>query len=152
MEHRYIDLVLDNPDVEELASQPAISPTFEIINGEDRSYPCDPSAAVDSAHLVFEAFSAARVIGFVQINVRDDGDAAAAIPHFLHGRPLHITVSTAQIYIDLALALGIPLIAKYARKLMPSSVILDGFENPAELLYPADGLDDGEAPGAREPD
>jgi hypothetical protein len=100
-----IELLLDGPAMQTVSKETMFAPIFKILNGEGRSYPCDPTAAVDSANLIFEFFTAARVIGYVRINVRDDIDATAAISNFLHGRPLVITMENAHVYFELASAL-----------------------------------------------
>jgi hypothetical protein len=112
-----IELCVDSPEVDTISRTPQIVPTFEIINGEENRYPCDPTAAVDGAHLAFEAFTASRHIGHVTIHVQDEFNIAASIVNFLHGKPIQIRPVDAQTYLDFAAALGIPLIAKYAAQL-----------------------------------
>jgi hypothetical protein len=143
-----IELLLDGPAMQKVSKETMFTPTFKILNGESRSYPCDPRVAVDSANLTFEAFTAARVIGYVRINVHDDIDATASISYFLHGRPLLITMENAPVYFELASALGIPLIAKYALQLMPTSMIQHSIEDGSESPDPPVSTDDADSTGS----
>jgi hypothetical protein len=107
-------IMIDNPEVEKLSAQAKIPPTFEIINLSDKSYPCDPTAAVDSAHIVFEGFTYSRQLGSVTIDVSDSVNACSGIVDWLHGRPLFINATNAKTLSEMGKILGIHLIEEYA--------------------------------------
>jgi hypothetical protein len=110
---------MDGPTLLRLKADSNIVAKFEIINGE-RRYPCDPTIAVDQMHLVFEAFSRGRELGFCLISVADPNDVLGCLVNFLHGRPLRIDPQVAQTYLELAIALGIPMVAKFAEQVLRS--------------------------------
>jgi hypothetical protein len=66
----------DSPEVDTTSRLSQIAPTFEIINGEEKRYPCDPTAAVDGAHLDILTRSIGASIRFIFVakNSRTDCD------------------------------------------------------------------------------
>ena len=109
-----VSIQIDDPRVQELNKQASFIPTFEIMNN-GRSYVCDPRPAVDNARIVFQAYSASRLFGSIEMNVPDPTDVLKDIIFWLHGGSLKIESKRAQQFITFADALGIPLIGKWAR-------------------------------------
>ena len=105
-----IEILIDDPMLQ-ANNEP--KPTFEIQNN-DLVYPCDPSVAVDYAHLIFEGYTATRSMGCLKIAVKDNRNILESIIDFIHGSPIIIDRSNAYIIKQLADALGIPLLSEHA--------------------------------------
>jgi hypothetical protein len=112
-----LDLVIDDPVLQNFSRTTEFEPKFEIMNGEKHFW-CDPSIAVDKARLVFDGFSHGRELGFCLISVPDPEDLIESIVQFLHGNVMRITSKTAETFSKLGNALGIPVISKYAQQLL----------------------------------
>ena len=110
-----VELCIDDPCVQEMKNK-KIEPTFQIQNG-DIIYDCDPTPAVNHAHLVFLGYEACKHTGYIKINVPDKSNTLSLIVGFLHGKSIIINSSSAFKYSELAKALGIPYINDYATRL-----------------------------------
>ncbi|KAK8899359.1 hypothetical protein M9Y10_001673 [Tritrichomonas musculus] len=110
-----VELIIDDPYVQEMRDK-KIEPTFQIQNG-NIVYDCDPTAAVDHAHLVFYGYENCKHAGYIKIDVPDKNNILSLIIGFLHGKPITITSMCAFKYSELAKALGIPYINDYATRI-----------------------------------
>lgn len=110
-----VELCIDDPYVQEMKYK-KIVPTFQIQNG-DVVYDCDPTAAVNHAHLVFLGYEACKHTGYIKINIPDKNNVLSLIVGFLHGKPLTINSISAFKCSELAKALGIPYINEFATKI-----------------------------------
>lgn len=108
--------MLDSPALQRVRSG-AFAPTFEIQNN-DALYPCDPEPAVDAAKLHFDGFEAARSLGRLCVHVKDDCNWMESVVDFIHGNPIVIDKANAYEVKQIAEALGIPLLADCASRVI----------------------------------
>lgn len=111
-----VELSIDDPKVKALQTQ-KIQPCFQIRNGQT-IYNCDPSIAVEQAHLVFHGYDSCKHVGHIQINIEDETNLLQNIVNFLHGCNLTITGETSSVYANLSHALGIDYIEKFANQIL----------------------------------
>ena len=116
-----MQIQIDNPDVQAL--QRDFTPTFEIVN-RGRSYVCNPRPAVDKAHIVFQAFSASRLFGSIQMDVADPHDVLADIVSWLHGGKLRIDKTKVVHLKQFAEILEIPLLLKWTEIFLKSQFMM----------------------------
>ena len=105
--------MIEDENVIKLKSQNNIESTFEIHH-KGKIFSCNPIPAVDSAKIVFEGFTCARAIGFIELHCEDKKHLLQSIIGFLHGKSLIIEPSNAREMIEIATELGIPIIVDHA--------------------------------------
>jgi len=108
-----VHLAIEDENVAKLRSMTNIEPTFQIIH-KGKIYPCNPIPAVESAHIVFEGYSSAKAIGYMELVYEDKKNLLQSVISFLHGKSLIINPENAQELLEISAELGIPSICDHA--------------------------------------